>query len=263
MKAQEALEFLRNHPALCKEGEDSICDGIHFMMEPCCKHGLSHWAGKTGVTYYEGSDEWSKYPDIVAEEYKDDTDSTLVGLRQIDVPYERVYGEPWAYDHMEYWYEITFFVFIGNPYEKLGSYKPENWGAYGGPHGGANTFEDMLIAAADDVKKVYGDFDSYSDEWLLPEEQNSHKTTPLFFDEISTSPTILGDKTITKKIIFNQDYISVEQGLINLRWLKWFITTDYAKTEWDFSIPEWQGYINKMETEIPESRKKILAKFKT
>jgi hypothetical protein len=72
----------------------------------------------------------------------------------------------------------------------------------------------------------------------------------------------LKDKPGYGLCVFNEDYVDIGQGLINLRQLKWFIATDYAKKNWEHSITEWQTYIDKIEKLEPTERKQILEKFK-
>jgi hypothetical protein len=114
-------------------------------MALCCKHGTSKYAGTEGIEVYKSDPNWKKYK----EYFKDDNDEACV-------PYEVIHGEPWKADHMEYWYEICFMIFEGNPYDRDDLYKFEKWGRYSGPEGGANSFEEMLIKGGyDRVAKAY------------------------------------------------------------------------------------------------------------
>ena len=255
IEAKEALDFLRNHPALQAERANSLFDGLWFLMETCCKHDKSHWCGHDGVTVWGEDEGWEKYKDLFDAQAKDDDeDGTPLKLRSVKVPYEQFYGEPWKADHMEYWYEVSFFIFIGNPYDKKDSWDIRNYAGYGGPEGGANTFEDMLIEIAKEVKEAYGDWGKYG-EFHTPEEKKNHEATePAFF--IDTE-----DKKY-KQMIFNEEHVDISDGLINLRWLKWYMTTDHAKKNWESNFPEWQTYIDKIEGLQPEERRAILNKYK-
>jgi hypothetical protein len=244
IKATEALNFLRDHPALNNDGGDSLFNGAWFHMALCCKHGTSKYAGTDGIEVYKSDPNWKKYK----EYFKDDDDEACV-------PYEVIHGEPWKAHHMEYWYEICFMIFEGNPYDRDDTYKFEKWGRYGGPEGGANSFEEMLIKAATEVKEAFGDFNSY-DSFLTKAVTNNHKNV------IPMTHEPLKDKPEYGLCVFNKDYVDIGQGLINLRWLKWFIATDYAKKNWEHSITKWQTYIDKIEKLESTERKQILEKFK-
>ena len=151
----KALEFLRAHPALNADVfGDSLFDGAWFHMEKCCKRGKSEYCKNAGITIYRHTKGWEKYKDQFEKEYKNDLD-TPKNLQSIDISYEKFYGEPWIFDHVEYWYETTFFVFMGNPYGNIKKqFDYTKWDRYAGPRGNANTFEDMLIDCAEKVKKA-------------------------------------------------------------------------------------------------------------
>lgn len=249
IKATEALDFLREHPALNSEGGDSLFNGAWFHMQLCCRHGKSEHAGSEGVTVWKSDPNWAKYK----EYFKDDHNEGLPEeLHDAKVPYEVFYGEPWKADHMEYWYEVCFVAFEGNPYDRKESYDYTKWARYGGPEGGANSFEEMLIQAAAEVKAVYGDFNSYDSFMTEAEKKNHASVEPMFLEPVSDKP---GYKTC----IFNDQYVDNSQGLVNLRWLKWFIGTDYAKANWDSSLQGWQTLVDKIDGLEPEERKRILA----
>ena len=254
LDASIALSFLREHPAFCNQGGDSICNGLWFMMMPCCKHGISEDAGKRGITVYQGDVNFSKFNDLLVEQWDEADLSHPSDILHVEVPYERMYGEPWSYDHMEYWYELTFFVFRGDPWDKEESWKMENYGRYGGVDGGGNSFEEMLINAASEVKKIFGDYQMYHSFYTEDELINQKTVEPMF-----SVPCV--DRVGYSQIIFNDKYVHVNDGLINLRWLKWFMGTEYAKKNWDFSYTEWNGYIDKLNNE-PEKRKELLRKCK-
>ena len=249
IKAKEALEFLREHPALNNDGGDSLFNGAWFHMELCCKHGQSKWAGEDGISIYKSNPDWEKYKEYFKEE--DREDYLPEELQSAKVPYSAIYGEPWAADHMEYWYEICFFVFEGDPYNKTERYDYTKWARYGGPEGGANSFEEMLIDAAEKVKEAYGDFNSY-DSFMTPAEIKNHADVePMFFEPVE-------DKPGYKSIIFNDQHVDISQGLTNLRWLKWFVTTDYAKANWGDNLSGFQPFVDKIDGLEPEERKRIL-----
>lgn len=247
IKAAKALEFLRNHPALDNEGGDSLFNGAWFHMELCCKNGKSKFAGEEGVSIWKSNPNWEKYKEYLTE----DQDDIPEVLRSVNVPYVVVYGEPWVADHMEYWYETCFFVFNGDPYNQNDQYDYKKWDRYGGPEGGANSFEEMLIAVADDVKSAFGDFNFYDSFMTDAESKNHEDVEPMFFEPVSDKP---GYKSIT----FNDEYVRIGQGLTNLRWLKWFMDTDYAKENWNSQLNGWKVLVSKIDELEPDCRKRIL-----
>ena len=223
------------------------------MMAPCCKHGICESGGKHGITVYQGDDNFSKFNDLLIEQWNEADLINPPDVLSVEVPYERVYGEPWSYDHMEYWYELTFFVFTGDPWDEKESWKMENYARYAGPEGGANTFEEMLIKAAADVKEVFGDYQIYKSFYTKAEINNQENVAPMF----STPCT---DHVGYSQITFNDNYVKISDGLINLRWLKWFIETDYAKKNWNYSESEWRTFLEKLNHE-PQERKDLLKSY--
>jgi len=250
IKAAKALEFLRDHPALNNDRGDSLFNGAWFHMELCCRNGKSQWAGSDGVTIWKSDPNWEKHKAYFDEDSDDDTPEDLKSAK---VPYAEVYGEPWVADHMEYWWEVSFYTFASNPYDKKDAYTIDGkWDGYEGVSGGARSFEEMAINAADRVREVFGDFDS-SSFVTEAEEKNHNSVVPMNFKPME-------DKPGYSECIFNDKYVDVYQGLINLRWLKWFMGTDYAKKNWGHHVEhEWQTLVKKIEELEPESRKKLLA----
>lgn len=231
IKAKEAISFLQSHPALALEYGDSLSNGLWYMMSICCKHGHSEPVGAHGVRIYNDNPNWSLYSDLLTEEEKNDPLNNSV-----DVPYERVYGELWAPDHIEFWYEITFFVFEGDPYAIKDLYDPKKWGRYGGPEGGANSFEEMVIKAAEEVKKAYGDFNTYESFHTADEKENNEK------EDILTP--IESEKPGLKSFIFNDNYLRTYPSLINTRWLEWYMGTEHSEG-WKSEYKKWKKIIKK------------------
>jgi hypothetical protein len=246
-KAADASIFLSEHPAYNSEQGSALFDGLWFMMAVCCKYG------KTGdpdnvneVTIYFEGENIEKYNDLFMAEYPEDY-PYLNELHSVDIPYEEYYGEPWKEDHVEYWYETTFHVFQGNPYCKTDYLDQSKWGRYCGLIGGSLTFEDMLIDIKEKTENIFGCFDSHSFETDAEKAYFQKKWEN--FD-------------ITQSLI-NNDYmmVMVRPGLHNLRWLKWFMTTNYAKKHWAAYFGEWQANIDKINTLEPEKRKELLHHF--
>jgi hypothetical protein len=259
IKALNALNFLRNHPALSCTDADSMFDGNWFMMAKCCKRGLSEHA-KRSVTIYKGEKGWSKYKDRFEKEYadKDGDDDFPKEFQYVDVTYKEKYGEPWKFDHVEYWYETSFFLFDGeNPYEPLSHYDRKNWGAYSGPMGGARTFEDAIIKQANQVRRTFGSFSLYNDKLLTQAEINNHKQVRAFNSSKIKSGKGKGFYALNR----NSEHIDVTDAVLNLRWLEWFIETDYCKKRWGCSIKEFKAKVKKLKTCKSKEYKKLERKY--
>ena len=60
----------------------------------------------------------------------------------------------------------------------------------------------------------------------------------------------------------NPEYLNVTNGMMNLRWLKWFIETDYCKKHWESNIEEFKKYVKRLD-KMPIARKRIVQKYET
>jgi hypothetical protein len=224
VKAVNALDFLTNHPALSSTAVGSFFNSTWFSMIKCCKRGKCE-SSKHSLPLYRGEEGWKRFKDRF-DEVRAEESYMPPKLDSIFVTYEELYGEPWKFDHVEYKYEISFFVFDGNPYNNDWMYR-KNWLSHSGPKGGANTFEDMVIKAAKQVRRVFGSFDSYRD-FQTEEEIKNHKENECFFFK----PITKGKHKGCSRMIRNPKHVDVHDSLINLRWLKWFSETPYAKKNW-------------------------------
>jgi len=253
IEAHKALYFLREHPAVNNDVMgDSLFDGAWFHMSKCCKRGKDEHC-KRSMTIHRGEKGWRRFKDRFDKELEDGESKSL---QSIYLTYEEWYGEPWVFDHVEYWYETTYFAFSGNPFHKSEYMDYKNWNRYGGPEGGANTFEDMLIKCARQVRKAFGSFDHEDKRLYLPEELANNKAQRMFHNL-----KFENGSRLSCPLKRNAEYIDVNEGLINLRWLKWFVETDYCKKNWDSNMGEFRGFIKKSE-QVPKSRQKILDRYK-
>ena len=255
INAMNALDFMRNHPSFNPEIlGDSLFDGNWFYMSKCCKRGKSE-SSRRFMTVYRGQKGWKKFKDKFDREYKD-SDEPLE-YQNICVSYKEFYNEPWVFDHVEYWYETTFFVYDGDPYDKLACMDYKNWSRHSGDRGGANTFEDALIKQARTMRKLYGSFSH--DDFITKTELNNHSKNRMFNDDFLREEN--GIRSINCEP--NPEYLNVTNGMLNLRWLKWFMTTEYCKKEYDFSMEEFKSKVDNLDKFETKSRKKIVKKYKT
>lgn len=254
IKAIKSLDFLRDHPGVNNDLlGDSLFDGLWFYMAKCCKRGKAE-SCKKSMQIYRGEKNWHKFKDRFDKEKESDEDTDF---QHISVTYEEYYGEPWVFDHVEYWYETTFSVFQGDPFDDRQYMEYKNWGRYAGPEGGANTFEDMLIQCERKVRRAFGSFNHLDKRLYLPEELNNNKSNRMFSLKKITS----GKNKNGSELIREDEYVDVNDGLLNLRWLKWFVETDYCKKHWEYNMPEFKNILKKLDN-VPEKRMKILNRYK-
>ena len=272
VKAINALNFLRQHPALNHEVfGDSMFDGQWFHMAKCCKRGLSDNSRRMMTIYRDDKktldairlrdiEIWEK---IQKRFNRDNGNSEDKRLQYVYATYQEIYGEPWAFDHVEYWYETTFFVYEGNPYDERECMDQKYWARYAGPEGGANTFEDALIGQAAKVKRIYGAFDKDRD-FLTKAEKNNHKQQQMFLGDPflkEKRKEITKDGLIPFRIEHNPEYLDVTSGMINLRWLAWFVETDYCKKNWDYHMKDFKKRLKDLDCKMPKARKILVEKY--
>ena len=246
IKVQRAIDFLNNHPGVGATG-DFLRDNFIWFMVDVCKNGefKDNRQKPEDVTVrlykrnvYRDKEKGeilsAKFNDFF-NEYKDEDDDD-----EIDVPYREVYGYEWEYDHTYYVGEYCFLKF--HPDEDYIKYLKEFknvkdeqihifidnevrfYNRYQGGYIRAESFEDLIIKVAEDVKEKYGDFDYNS--FVKDEEKNPPGAWPFHFEP-------LNDGSGCSRMIKNEDYITVRESTKNLRWYEWFKTTDYYKEHWE------------------------------
>jgi anaerobic selenocysteine-containing dehydrogenase len=249
IESTKALAFLKDHPAIDPTESESGLPFWFFMSE-VCKREYTEQA-KRGVSVYRDGKFFERYKDRFDEEYKDEEPSSF---DSIEVPYEELFGEPWKFDHVEYWYEVSFLVYDGDPYsENIGDhYDVKNYQRYAGPRGGADSFEDMLIKCANECKEYLGDFNTFDNFHTPEEKENREKESAFLFEDVD-DPKFKDCKEMKS----NPKSVNVWGGLINRRWLAWFKDTPQAKKDWDWEIEKWDKMVSDLNN-IPEERKNLL-----
>ena len=106
-----------------------------------------------------------------------------------------------------------------------------------------------MISCANNIKKALGNFTN-KDIFLTQEEVINHKEEQVFLGKEDLNFTV------------NPNYLEVTNGMTNLRWLRWFIETDYCKKNWDFEINTFKSKIKSLEDKIPAKRKNIIHKIR-
>lgn len=225
IKARNAIYFLSEHPAISPTFD--VFQALTFSINPVCKRSYLESA-KSGVTVRLSSKYANRFKKEFDEEikeakYTEEELKTQRPLISIEVPYKKLFGEDWKFDHIEYWADMVFYQFEG---KKDGYIDQKNWQAIEALRSipASRTFEEMIVKVATRFKKLYGDFDC--EDFLTKREiQNHKKEMAMLVVDKKTMPT----GNIVSHMISNPKYIKVTYGEINQRWYKWFQTTDYYK----------------------------------
>ena len=244
LKVVDAYKFLSSHPALSGGTLDGI-SALWWYPVKCCKRGIAQSSSDRLSTHYDDPYRSGRWEDEFRADYTEEALSSHPGMCVIHKTYDEVFGEPWAFDHVEFWFEITFTVFQGGIEDSKAWMDQKRWGRYQGPEGGARTFEEMLVAAAQAVKEELGNFQE--SDFYMPEELANHaKENPWIsrkLDKKELNP-ITGKEEHFFAMDDNPAYIDVGCHVLNRRWLRWYIETDICKRNWgaSFNLVAHGGY---------------------
>ena len=234
LRVIDALDFLNGHPAY----EDRFSLMFYWWPSKVCKRGISAEDGQANVWITaEGAE---RFIANFEEEYEQDIPDfeeakKKFPLWHVRLPYEDIYGEPWEFANVEYWWEMCFTVYQGSvDRESKECYDEKSWQSYQFQSGGKLTYEECILELEVLTRKYLGEFESYDFE--TPEEKANHELsgTPFHFE--STDDAMFNPMTgLTESLstmVDNPDWITVHSGMLNRRWLKWFVATDYCKENW-------------------------------
>jgi hypothetical protein len=214
LKARDALYFIDSHPAI-NGSFFGVQTSLWFSIQTVCKRGHSEYSIKDMTIYYS-KENYKKFKKEFDKEIAEDQDyfKKCPTLVSIQMPYQKVFGEPWIFDHIEYWGELTLHIYKGKKAKEKFNFL--DWDNWEGPHAGGRTYEEMIINLAKKMKKECGNFDYYS--FLTPEEIKNHKEEEVFFWK--KVPDTKEHKNYST-IIPNKKYIKVSDAEKNLRWQEW------------------------------------------
>jgi hypothetical protein len=226
IQAQKAIDFLSDHPAITPVFD--VFQALKFSINPVCKRGYLE-NSKSGITIYFSSKYARRFKKEFEEEFKTYTEKELndcKSLVSIEVPYKKLFGEEWKFDHVEYWAEMTFFKFIGQLYlskafirEIKGTADKNqlNWEPIQALKviRATRTFEEMVVKVERQFKKLYGDFSC--EDFLTKKEVKNHKKELAMITVVENKNGIR-----ISKLISNHKYLKVDFGEFNQRWWKWF-----------------------------------------
>jgi len=230
--ARKAIEFLQEHPAM--EPDNLLGRGLCFSIQDVCKRGYDRIVARSGVDIYSSSknahlfkDEFEKKFKRIEKDYKKDPKLLRAQKRftKISVPYKKLFGEPWKYDRTEYWGDMSFFVYHGNPKKWMKDRNPYIWQAYSAHlEPAALSFEELVIKLAKEFKKRFGNFKR--EDFLTPEEKKNHRTVRSF-------NFIKKKGKMFSTLKWNPKYMNVPDSELNHRWCEWFISqSTYGKKTW-------------------------------
>jgi hypothetical protein len=220
----EALNFLQDHPALPTDTH-SFGRVFDWYLTPVCKRGRPEGHYKI----YAGDKEADEYKHLFDEDYEP---SEIDEFSYVEIPYEKKFGEKWKFDHVEYGYEITFFVYRGKSYDLKASMDAANWDACCGPRGYADSMEGLILDAAEKVKKELGNFNN--EHFIRDNEKANHeKHGPFLFEEITAN------NRKSYKAYDDPDYMSISSAQLNRRWLLHHIKLNaYFRYYWKDFVKE-------------------------
>lgn len=213
---------LECHPAL-PSTRFSPQLSIWYSLQEVCKRGYSPGA-KQEVSVWYNKENYKKYKSLFDKEIKKYPNEDLTFTR-IRLPYKDVYGEPWKFDHVEYWGEMTFYVYKEKTFKDW--FKQEAWDPCCGPECSALSYEELIIKLGHLFFKDYGS--KLDTDYLTDKERKNHDKYWPFI----TTPC-KGKKNVGySRLDRNPKYIEVNEAELNRRWLKWYVNTPHGLKYWE------------------------------
>lgn len=227
IKARDTLWFLGCHPATGHMVFD-VMSLLDIDIVSVCKNGYAEPI-KGCISMWYTPERYKKYKAEFDKEFKEYTQEELKTqkkLVRIHVPYEKVYGEKWAPDHIEYWGEMAFVVYVGKDFNK--EHDRTKWQTMSGIETSGRSFEELIINVGIEFKKIFGNFDH--DKVLTQRERLNNKgKLPFVFKKVKGNDR-------GRSMHPNKSYIRVGPAEENRRWLKWFSKTPYCKKNWSKTV---------------------------
>jgi hypothetical protein len=221
MKARDTIWFLECHPAM-GGSVFGLFQSLQVQIEKVDKRGrIEPFKGLEDV--YWTRENYKKFKPEFDKEFKEYSQEELKikGLISVQIPYERVYGEKWAFDHIEYWGELDIYAFLGKDFKNC--HDTKKWQRLSGIETGGRSFQELIVNIGLEFKKIYGNFSDQ--DFLTPREKKNNKNEEIFF--FKDIPNNTG-----KTMIRNPKYIHIEPAEFNRRWWKWFSKTPRCKKQW-------------------------------
>jgi hypothetical protein len=221
-KARSVIYAIDNHPATGSPIKQFLGSAVIDIMDLCSRGHVRPTDGKIEIRYTP--ENYVLYSKEFNKEFKEYSEKELKIYRKLTtiwIPYKKLYGEPWKFDHVEYWGELNFTIFRGKDPKKW--IKTSDWETYDGVYASGKTFEEMVVKLG---KKYFRTFGKFSEkDFLTEKEKSNHATTKAFLPSPRSRPGIY----VTVR---NPKYIEISPAEINLRWATWFANTPYGKKKW-------------------------------
>jgi len=227
-EAIKARDFLATHPAL--GGADRQGEPLYYSIQEVCKRGINEIGP---ISVWNTPANRKKFEKDFNKKFSKET-LAKDKYCYIYKNYKQVYGEKWEFDHIEYWWETSFYVFQGSVERDSNDWMDyKNWQGYCHGEGGTLTIEEAYIAAAKFAKETLGDFGNYDSFYTEAEKENHKKQDAFNFKKSDKSIVgINGKKEPCRIMEHNKKYLWVSNGMENRRWLKWFVDTPFCKKNW-------------------------------
>lgn len=228
LKARNMLYALSEHPAICSIIFNPLGQ-MNIDIELVCKNGYIKPLKGLLKIYYT-PENYKKYKKEFDKEFKKYTEDELEKekkLIQTDVSYKKIFGYSWKPDHIEYWGELNFEMFVGKDLKKW--HDNHRWRSFSGVSASGRTFEEMIVKLGSKFFKTHGKFIE-EDFYTTEEKKNHNKERPFYIKK---------EKRCTYyKMIPNLRYKRIEISDINRRWVKWFSDTSYGKKQWGDTLKD-------------------------
>ena len=226
-KFLKACELLENHPALNPMGSGSFFSGnLVWWVNQICENGEirdNHVKSSNPLVWINDDDErFKKYFDEFSEHADDE---------HILVPYRKIYGYSWIYDYCQFVGECSMFKYCPerNSFAtKFDSRYPsmQCFNAYQGASGSGATFEEMVIEMAKDVVRKFGKWSF--DDFLTTAEKKDHEENHIFI-RVPVVDEVFGNCMTLEN---NENYMTVPDCYMNLRWWDYYRETKDYKKNW-------------------------------
>ena len=223
LKCRDAYYFIDAHPAI-NVMMFGVQQSIWHSIQTVCKRAYSEDAIR-GVSVYNTGKNAKRFKKQFELERKEDEDfyDKYPSLIKIEVPYEELYGEPWKFDHIEYWGELTYHIYDTNSTAK----EKDRWLPWSGCSASGRTYEEMIINLAKALKKNCGNF-GY-DSFMTDKELKNNKEHLCFFLEPIEDTKAYKYMT---ELIHNPKFITVTDAQKNIRWQEWMLINKEKTFNW-------------------------------
>ncbi len=213
LKARDAINFIDSHPAI-NNPYSTTNECLWYSIQTVCKRGYCEDAIR-GVSVYNKGENAKRFKKQFETERKEDEEfyKKYPSLMKIDVPYEELFGEPWRFDHISYWGELSINIYDPTSKEEK---ERDRWQRWCGVEANGRTFEEMMVKLAKVLRKDYGNF-GYDSFMTEAELKNNKEEECFFFKPVED---YRGLKGLTE-MISNPKFIRVTEAEKNIRWQKW------------------------------------------